>query len=181
MISWIGWLIIACEIGFWVFVIAGLVARYIFKKDKLSIILFICTPLVDLVLLFATYFDLLNGAVADFIHGLAAIYIGVSVAYGKQMIAWADKQFAYRFAGGERPVKKKLYGMEYAREERKGWYRHFLAYVIGAGILGLIILTIGYSEQTENLVRPLMVWILAVAIDFVVSFSYTIFPKRAND
>lgn len=107
MISWIGLLIIACEIGFWIFVISGLVARYIFMKKKLSSILLICTPLVDIILLVATYIDLLNGAVADFIHGLAAIYIGVSVAFGKQMIAWADRQFAYRFAGAPRPKKNK--------------------------------------------------------------------------
>lgn len=179
--SWIGWLIVACEIGFWVFVLAGLVARYVFKKNKLSIFLFICTPLVDLVLLFATYIDLKNGAVADFIHGLAAIYIGVSVAYGKQMIAWADRQFRYRFAGGERPVKRKLYGMEYAREEMKGWFRHFVAYVIGAGILGFILLSVGFTEQTEALLRTLQVWSAVVGIDFLISFSYMIFPKQAKD
>ncbi|MFB9977281.1 vWA domain-containing protein [Pallidibacillus thermolactis] len=181
MMSWIGWLIIACEIGFWVFVLAGLVTRYIFKKKKLSMILFICTPLIDLVLLFATYIDLVNGAVAEFVHGLAAIYIGISVVYGKQMIAWVDKQFAYRFSGGERPVKKKLYGMEYAREERKGWYRHFFAYIIGASIIGMILLSIGFSEQTAELIRPLNVWTVVIVIDFLISFSYTVFPKRAND
>lgn len=113
-------------------------------------------------------------------HGLAAIYIGISVAYGKQMTGGRINSLPIVLQA-ENVRWKKLYGMEYAREEGKGWYHHFLAYVIGAGILGLIILTIGYSEQTENLVRPLMVWTLAVAIDFVVSFSYTIFPKRAND
>lgn len=180
MISWIGLLIIACEIGFWIFVISGLVARYIFMKKKLSSILLICTPLVDIILLVATYIDLLNGAVADFIHGLAAIYIGVSVAFGKQMIAWADRQFAYRFAGAPRPKKIKKYGMEYAKEERRGWYRHLLAWLIGGGILGLFILTIGYSKQTEALFKTMQTWTAVLFIDFIISFSYTVFPKRAN-
>ncbi|MEN2768789.1 hypothetical protein [Ornithinibacillus xuwenensis] len=174
----IGWLIIACEIGFWVFVLAGLVSRYIWKRKKLSNVLLICTPIVDLVLLIATVIDLHNGAVASTVHGIAAVYIGVSVAFGHQMISWADKQFAFRFAGGEKPPKKKKYGREYAKVERLGWYRHLLAWIIGAAILLGIILFINNSSQTEALLGTLRIWSLVLVIDFVISFSYTIFPKK---
>lgn len=71
----IGWLIIACEIGFWLFVAAGIVVRYLFGKKKASMILLICTPVTDLVLLLATVVDLRNGAVASTMHGLAAVYM----------------------------------------------------------------------------------------------------------
>lgn len=41
------------------------------------------TPVVDLVLLIATAVDLYNGATAGTVHGIAAIYLGVSIAFGK--------------------------------------------------------------------------------------------------
>ncbi len=176
----IGWLIIACEVGFWVFVLAGLAARYVLRKERLGAFLLICTPIVDLILLIATVMDLKNGAVASTVHGIAAIYIGVSVAYGHQMIQWADSQFKYRFIKKEKPPKKKKYGMEYARDERIGWYRHLLAWIIGGAILGAIIFYIHDSQQTEALFQTLRLWTLILVIDFVISFSYTVFPRKAK-
>ncbi len=176
----IGLLIIACEIGFWVFVIAGLVARYLLKKKTLGLVFLFCTPLIDLLLLIFTLFDLKNGATADMFHGLAAIYIGASISWGRQMIQWADRQFVYRFAGGEKPVKRKLYGKELAREERRGWYRHFLAWTIGGSLLAFMILYINNLEQTKALAQILFGWTIVLIIDFLISFSYTIFPKKES-
>ncbi|MCA0972184.1 hypothetical protein LCM20_16370 [Halobacillus litoralis] len=176
----IGWLIIACEIGFWVFVLAGLFSRYILKKRKLGAFLLICTPVVDVVLLVATVIDLRNGAEASVLHSLAAIYIGVSVVYGHRMIKWADRQFYYRVSGGEKPVKEKKYGAERAQEERAGWYRHLLTWMIGGGLMGIIILMIQDPQQTEELWGTLRLWSIIIVVDFLISFSYTVFPKREN-
>ncbi|WP_096270890.1 hypothetical protein [Paucisalibacillus globulus] len=175
----LGWLIIACEIGFWVFVIAGLFSRYILKKKRLSNFLLICTPIVDLVLLIVTFIDLKNGAVATTVHGIAAIYIGVSVAFGHQMIAWADKQFSYYFAGGEKPIRGKKYGAEHAKHELVGWFRHFLAWCLGSLILFGIIMLINNTAQTEALIGTLKLWSIVLVVDFLISFSYTIFPRKA--
>ncbi|AXI07951.1 2TM domain-containing protein [Oceanobacillus sp. 143] len=174
----VGYVIIACEILFWVLVIAGLVARYIFKMKKLGALLLICTPLVDLLLLIVTVIDLKNGAIATTVHGIAAIYIGVSIAFGHQMIKWADEHFAARFANGEKPVKRKKYGKEYAKSERSGWYRHLLAWCIGSAFLAGIIFFINNREQTEALYGTLRLWSIVLAADFLISFSYTIFPKK---
>ena len=51
-------LIIACEIMFWVFIAAGLAARYLLRRKTLGAALLICAPLVDVVLLVATALDL---------------------------------------------------------------------------------------------------------------------------
>lgn len=173
------WLIIACEIGFWVFVLAGLVARYIFNKKRLGSFLLICTPIVDLVLIIATIFDLRNGATATIMHGLAAIYIGISLAFGHQMIKWADGHFNYRFANGAKPEKVK-YGKARAKKEREGWYRHVLSWVIGGGVLLAMIYYVNNPSQTEALLRILQIWSAVLFIDFIISFSYTLFPKNQN-
>ena len=44
-------------------------------------------PLLDLVLLAATVLDLRAGSTATFVHGLAAAYIGFSVAFGRSIRA----------------------------------------------------------------------------------------------
>ena len=103
-------LIIACEIMFWVFIAAGLAARYLLRRKTLGAALLICAPLVDVVLLVATALDLRGGGEANFTHGLAAAYIGFSVAFGHSLISWADARFAYRFAGGPAPVAPPKYG-----------------------------------------------------------------------
>ncbi|WP_071458766.1 hypothetical protein [Bacillus massilinigeriensis] len=177
----IGWLIISCEIGFWIFVLAGLFARYTLKKRKTGAFLLICTPIVDLVLLIATVIDLKNGAIATSVHGIAAMYIGFSAAYGHKMKKWADSQFAYRFANASKPPKKKKYGIALARKERVGWYRHLLAWFIGAAILGAIIIYIDNAKQTEAMFRLLQLWSTVLVIDFIISFSYTVFPRKAKE
>jgi hypothetical protein len=54
--------IVACEIGFWVVLAAGLVSRYVLRRRRLSTALLAAVPLVDLVLLVVSVLDLRGGA-----------------------------------------------------------------------------------------------------------------------
>ena len=82
-------MIAACEIGFWVILGAGLVARYLLRWRRVGGVLLLCVPLVDVVLLVASVIDLRRGAEANFTHGLAAAYIGFSIAFGHSMVRLA--------------------------------------------------------------------------------------------
>lgn len=115
-------LIVACEVAFWGLLGAGLVTRYVLRWPRLSASLLVGVPLVDLVLLAATVVDLRRGATATAAHGLAAAYIGFSVAFGHGIIRWADDRFAHRFAGGPPPRRPPRYGRERARTEHlRAW------------------------------------------------------------
>ncbi|MBD2845639.1 hypothetical protein IDH44_10600 [Paenibacillus sp. IB182496] len=173
-------LIIGCEIGFWGLVLAGLACRYLLRWPKLGAMLLLLTPVVDLVLIVATALDLRGGATATAIHGIAAIYIGVSIAYGHQMIRWADKRFAYRFAGGPAPEPRPKRGPEHASYERRMWLRHWLAWMIGGAVLLGMIAYVRDASRTESLIRILQLWSVIVAIDFLYSFSFSIWPRRAR-
>ena len=94
----IGWAIIACEILFWIVIMLGLIFRYLLKMKKLGLFFLALTPVVDLILIIITSVDLYRGATATIIHGLAAVYIGVSLSFGKSMIKWADERFQYYIA-----------------------------------------------------------------------------------
>ncbi|WP_313491722.1 hypothetical protein [Exiguobacterium sp.] len=170
------WAIVCCEILFWVFIVAGLIVRYGFRREKLGFRLMAMSPVIDIVLLVLTVFDLSRGSTATLAHGLAAIYIGVSLAFGKQMIAWADGVYR-RVILREQVAKERI---SRARRERNGFYRHILAFLIGGALLGAMILWLGNTEQTESLLRTLQLWGLVLVIDGVISMSYTVFPARSK-
>ncbi|WP_342768295.1 hypothetical protein [Cohnella lupini] len=144
-------------------------------------LLLLCTPLIDLVLLAVTVIDLRGGAEASVVHGIAAIYIAVSVVYGHSMIKWADVRFAHRFAEGPAPVNPKVYGKEHASRERQGWYKHLLAWAIGCVILYGMILMVNAESRTSGLSQLIRTWSLVLGIDFLVSFTYTFWPRRHKD
>lgn len=171
-------MIIACEIGFWLFVLAGLVCRYLLKLRRLGGVLLACTILVDAALLIFTAIDMRRGATAGFFHGLAGVYIGISVVFGKQMIRWADERFAHRFAGGPAPVPKPRYGVEHARYERKMWFKHLLAWMIGSALLAGLVLAVDDIERSRKLLQTIGRWAIVLGIDFLISFSYTIWPRK---
>lgn len=177
--NWIVWTIIICEIGFWVVILAGLVSRYLLKKEILGLFFLALTPLVDLVLLIATGMDLYNGAIATIVHGLAAVYIGVSLAYGKGMIKWADERFQYYFLKqGEKPHKK--YGKDFALHNIRGWGKHVVAYLIGITLLGTVIYLVDDPSRTESLLTVIKIWSLVLGIDLIISLSYFVWPRKQS-
>lgn len=74
-INYIAWLIVFCEISFWIVIILGLIIRYILRLKKLGFLILALTPVIDLLLLIVTTIDLLNGAKAELPHAIAAVYI----------------------------------------------------------------------------------------------------------
>jgi hypothetical protein len=151
--------IIACEVGFWVLLGCGLAARYVLRAKLLSTVLLLAVPLVDVVL-------------------LAAVYIGVSLAFGRQMIRWADQRFAHRFAGGPAPTRPPRAGRDHATHERRQWLRHLLAYVIAIAVLGLFTGLVGSAARTMPLWTVMVPWTIALVVDFIISFSYTLAPRK---
>jgi hypothetical protein len=175
----IAWIIVVCEVAFWVVIAIGLVTRYMFKQNKLGMVFLALTPLIDLILLIITGVDLYYGAEATTAHAIAAVYIGVSIAYGKSMIEWADERFRYYVTKeGPKPVKR--YGMDYAIHYLKGWFRHVLAYLIGAGLLAGMIYVVDDPSRTGALSGVLKVWSLILGIDFIITISFFITPKKGK-
>ncbi|WP_203247829.1 hypothetical protein [Sporosarcina beigongshangi] len=174
--NFIAWTIVACEIGFWVVILLGLITRYLFKREKLGFFLLALTPVIDLILLIVTATNLYNGATATQVHALAAIYLGVSVAFGKSMIRWADERFVYYIQKqGQKPIRKT--GLAHARHSLKGSLQHGLAYIIGAAFLMAMIYFIDNPTKTEALSGTLKVWAIVLGIDLVISISYFIWPR----
>lgn len=173
----IAWAIVACEIAFWFVIGAGLIVRYMFRKEKLGFALLALTPVIDLALLVISGYDMYQGAAATTAHAIAAVYIGASLAFGKPMIRWADERFRY-YVTKQGPKPEKRYGMAYAKHYMIGWIRHVVAYAIGAGLLLLTHALVGDPGRTEALLQIARVWSMVLAIDLAIGVSNFLWPKR---
>jgi hypothetical protein len=174
-------LIVAAEVAFWLILVSGLAARYVFRRPRLGMGLLAATPLVDLALLGATSLDLRRGGEAALPHALAAVYVGVSVAWGKRAVGWADAHFAHRFARGPAPGRPAHAGRAHAARQRREWLRHLVAWSTGTALLGLGVLAVGDLGRTEALLDVAALWTLILAIDFLISFSYAVWPRRPRE
>ncbi|MBC3983967.1 hypothetical protein H8N01_15690 [Streptomyces sp. AC536] len=171
-------MIVVAEVGFWVLLVGGLSVRYLLRRPRAGAAILMCEPVLELALLVATAIDLRDGATASTRHSLAAMYIGFSVAYGHYTMAWADRHFAYRFAGGPKPAKPPKYGMARAAHEWKMWLRTALGAGIAAGLLQLAIWFVDDPDRTAALRDMQAPMGMVVGIWLLVAVSYTLWPKK---
>lgn len=143
-------LIIGCEAAFWVVLLLALVARYLLRRERVSRVLLLSLPVIDLLLLTFTALDLRGGAIATFAHGLAAAYIGFTLAFGGPMVAWADRRFAHRFAGGPPPPPAPR-AWAAVRYELILWARSLVAWAIALVLLAGLIAWIDDADKTREL------------------------------
>nr|WP_206314086.1 hypothetical protein [Streptomyces coryli] len=170
-------MIIICEIGFWVLLAAGLGLRYLAKKPRAGAAVLLMEPLLELTLLVVTVIDLKNGAEPDWKHGLAALYIGYTVAHGHATVKWLDGLFAHRFAGGPKPRKK--YGKEQAIHEWKTWLRSVGGAAVALGLLQLAIWYVDDPARTGSLESWQGTTLRMLGIHGIIAATYTIWPRKA--
>ena len=169
--------IVAGEIAFWIVLAAGLTARYLLRSPRLGAGFLLGVPLIDVVVLIAAFIHLYRGATADATHGLAAIYLGFSVAFGPAMVRWADQRFAHRFAGGPPPVKPPKHGPERIRYEWAQWGKMMICWAITCGTVLLFVVCFG--DRAAALHRWAYQVSLISLIWFVVGPLWvTIFPPK---
>ncbi|EYT83863.1 membrane protein [Streptomyces sp. Tu 6176] len=171
-------LIVACEAGFWVLLAAGLAVRYLLGRRRLGAALLLAEPLLEVVLFAVTAVDLRNGAEPGWEHGLAALYIGFTVAYGHSTVRWLDGHAAHRLGGAPRPPKPPRYGLARARHEGRLWLRTLLASAVALALLQAAIWYVGGGAGTD----PLRAWQTTVlrilVIHGLIALTYLVFPKK---
>jgi hypothetical protein len=170
--------IVGCEIAFWVLLVGGLAVRYLARRPRLGAAILVCVPLVDLLLLVVTVLHLRAGGTPDATTGLAAAYIGVSLAFGPSIIQRMDARFAHRYGNGPPAAKRPRYGAERAQYEWSELRKAALAFVIASVLLlGGVALVGGFDRG-----QPLLAWIyklaLVLLIWLVVAASYTLWPSK---
>ena len=144
-------LVAACEVAFWVFLLAAVVARYGLRMRRTSTVLLLFEPLLEVVLLVATVGDLLRGSEPTSMHGLAALYLGFTVGFGKLTVHKVDAWVAFRFAGGPAPEPRPREGAPARSYEWRLWGRVVVAWLVSCGVLGILMLVATAPDQREVL------------------------------
>ncbi|MER5779294.1 hypothetical protein ABT144_34420 [Streptomyces sp. NPDC002039] len=171
-------LIIACEVGFWVLLAAGLALRYLARMPRLGAAVLLCEPLMELALFVFTTLDLRNGGRPGWTHGLAALYIGYTVAYGHYTVKWLDRHAAHRWAGGPKPPGAK-YGRARAVHEWKLWLRTLAAAAVSLALLEAAIRYVGAGADVDALRQWQFVVLRIAGIQALIAATYSIWPRKA--
>lgn len=175
--------IIACEIGFWVILGAGLLVRYVLGRRGLSTALLLCVPAVDVALVGFTVVDLRRGAGPAPAHSLAAIYLGFTIAFGHSVVRWADARAAHRLADGPPPRRPSPAGTEARMHEE---WRAFGSAALGAGVAAVVLLGLIALTPADNrwaLLGPLPGVGVALAIWLIgwpAAETFRVYSRRAD-
>ncbi|ALY27947.1 hypothetical protein SAGV88_00408 [Staphylococcus aureus] len=95
----------------------------------------------------------MNGATAEMPHAIAAVYISISLVFGKSMINWADDRFRYYvMKQGSKPYK--LDGLAYSKNYAK--------------------------SRTEAMDGVIHIWTIVIIIDLIICISYFVWPPKRN-
>jgi hypothetical protein len=146
-------LIVGCEVAFWLVLLLSLVARYLLHREALSRWLLLSLPIIDMLLTVFTALDLRAGTTATVAHGLAAVYVGFTIAFGSIAVRWADTHFAYRFATGPAPPKSPT-EWKAVRLDLELWVRCIGAWVIAFTLIEALVFLVGNDAVTD----PLYAW-----------------------
>ncbi|GAB3236271.1 hypothetical protein GCM10027447_34450 [Glycomyces halotolerans] len=174
------YVIIACEVAFWLFIAAGLTARYALKWKRVGAILLLSTPVLDLTLLAVSIVDVRSGGEPGLRHALAAVYLGYTVVFGHRTVKWADAKAAHLFGQGPPPPKPPRAWLRRFRYELKIWFGIVAMYAIAWAVTGLFVLIVGDAEATEPLVEQMLGWGAIVGIAALVPLSYLLFPSSRS-
>jgi hypothetical protein len=171
-------LIVACEVGFWVLLAAGLAVRYLLRMPRTGLVLLLCEPVLELVLFAATAVDLRNGAEPGWEHGLAALYIGFTVGYGHHTVRRLDAYAAHRLDGAPRPPRPPKYGMPRARHEGRLWLRTVTAGAVAWVLLQAAVRYVGDAGDVSSLRSFQALAVRIVVVHGVIALTYLLWPKR---
>ena len=199
--------LITAEVVFWVCAIAFLLLRYWFQLKKLSLFVLIIFIVNDLWIALLAYFDYQRTGEFSIYQIIIVIIIVYAMTFGKSDFKKLDA-FIKRWVAKKRgePINEslhpvKLYGKAYALKEWKQFAGHFVVFVlvhigfaIGVGFSDSLQQTplndlFGMWFDDENGKFPFnnegfnkfsQVWLLILAIDFVITLSYTLFPKKKS-
>lgn len=197
--------LILAETVFWVSTLSFLVVRYWFNLKKLSIAFFVLFLLNDLWIAAMGYFDYLRTGEFSTYQIIILVVIAYAFLYGKSDFQKLDRFIQRKVAkwrGLPEPEQldsKPLYGMQHAKQERRNLYKHIFLFSTVQGVFWLVFglsdavssihldtflkdwydttdTDLFYKNDTANNVTR--IWALILAIDVVVSLSYTVAPKK---
>lgn len=197
--------LITAEIIFWVCAIAFLILRYWYKFNRLSKFIITIFIINDLWIAFLAYSDYQRTGEFSVYQIIIVIFIVYAMTFGKTDFKKLDffiKRQVAKYKGESLTALKnpiQHYGLAYALIEWKQFVVHVFVFAI---VHIIFFITFGLSDALfdiskenwfgswfnketstvpfnhESINKFSQVWLLVLLIDFAITLSYTIFPKK---
>lgn len=176
--------LIGSEIIFWILLLGALAVRYGLGWHRVSTVILGVIVVNETALLGLAGWDLRRSGHASIDHVITAAAFGYIVVYAPRDLREADKwvQRKLRRTGQQQNTppasRTKRTGQAHARAERRGWYRHARMWLVGVTLMMLGVLAGGSLDAGRTLFYSALVWTIILIIDGMISFSYTLWPKK---
>lgn len=197
--------LISAEVVFWLCAISFLIFRYWFKLDKLSKLFVIIFIVNDLWIAFLAYIDYQRTGEFSNYQIIILVIIIYALTFGKSDFKKLDiyiKRKVSEIRGepvDQLEVTPKKYGLAYAVSQWKKFLLHLIIFLTIHLVFYFMfdfseiflntpwesrfgswfdkeLSTVPYNNESINKVSK--VWLLVLLIDFAITCSYTIFPKK---
>ncbi len=202
-------LLVGTEVVFWVLVGSFLVLRYLLGLRRAGAAMLGLMLLNELLVAALGLLDYQRTSEFAGYQIVVLAFIAYALTFGKEdfrrlderiermVLAWKG-QAQPAPTPASRPERPVLSGAEHSRKERRGWYVHLAIFVVGQTVF----LAMGESwpatiltgelppsalwtgkwsgAETSTLTLASRVWCVVLVVDFVWSFSYTLFPRRTK-
>lgn len=187
--------LLGAEVSFWVLSVAFLLLRYLLDLDRASFVVLALIVLDNLFIAGLGFLDYLRTGEFAAYQLVALAIIAYGLTFGKRDFRRLDRYMKRKVAGwrGEapsppaEPQAKAAAPRHKAEKERRRFYWHLAVFVVGQAMLyavGESWLAAQFAgaapEDPSALMSAGRVWVVVLVVDAIWSFSYTVFPKRAE-
>ncbi|MFB9431289.1 hypothetical protein [Streptoalloteichus tenebrarius] len=161
--------VIGCEIGFWVLLLAGLLTRYLLRAPRVGAALLLLAAGTQVVLLVSGAVDLARGSTASIAHVIAAIAVAIALVSGRHHLHTADRWVRRRLgrdheAAPEAPLSPR----DHARKKRREFRLRALEWLVAMALLaGGAALADFEVDRAGALFGGMAVWTIVLAFDFL--------------
>lgn len=196
--------LITAEVIFWICAIGFLLLRYWFKFERLSMFIFVIFIVNDLWIAFLAFMDYRRSGEFSVFQIIILIFIVYALTFGKSDFKKLDlfiKRQVAKLRGetilaSEMPIQR--YGLELALYEWKQFAGHLfmfaLLHIVFAFAFGLSdefnifqieqwLSLLNNDDQGpfnhEGINNVTKIWLIILIVDFVITSSYTVFPKKS--
>lgn len=202
-------LLVGAEIVFWVLAGSFLVLRYLLGLRRAGAAVLGLMVLNELLVAALGLLDYRRTGEFAGYQIVVLAFIVYALTFGKEDFRQLDERIermVLTWKGQAQPAptpasrtaRPALSGAEHYRKERRGWYVHLAIFVVGQTVF----LAMGESwpatiltgelppsalntgkwsgAETSTLTLASRVWCVVIVVDFVWSFSYTLFPRRTK-
>lgn len=194
-------LIIIGEALFLVFISAFFIMRYWFHQHVIALGAVLLLIVNELFLALLAIFDYMKTGKVDSFQIITILFFIYLLFEGKKDFRKLDLYFKRKvneWKGIAVPVlpqeeksKTVKYGRIHAKQERRGWYEHLLIFIIAQIIFLNVSSFSGFGNISFNSIGALFkiyedeqinkansIWGIILVIDFIWSFSYTLWPRK---